>query len=77
MNLVPAIKSIEQQITEIKSRHAKELKPYEDSLASLRKLNTACEACNGTGQRFRRACAEDEGEYYICDECLGTGRKEE
>ena len=75
MNLTPAIREIEKQINEIKNKHQKELQPYMDSLKSLREINTTCEKCDGSGKVFRRACAEDEGDYYSCDACHGTGLK--
>jgi DnaJ-class molecular chaperone len=76
MNLVPAIREISNQITQIEARHAAELKPYIDSLASIRSLNKACEACGGSGKVMRpRACAEDDRERDLvnCAECHGTG----
>lgn len=75
LNLVPAIRQIEQELGKIKARHRAELQPYEDSLKELRKINTACEHCNGKGKVFLRACAEDDGDYYPCAECHGTGEK--
>lgn len=73
MNLLPAIKEIEKQISDIERQHTEELKPYKDSLHSLIKLNNACEYCHGTGKVFRRTCAEDDGDYYTCSNCNGTG----
>lgn len=73
MNLVPAIKEIERQINEIKNKHQNELQPYIDSLKSLREINTTCENCGGSGKVYSRACAEDDGDYYFCDDCRRTG----
>lgn len=75
MNLVPAIIEIESQISGLKSRHRKELEPYINSLKELRKINTACESCGGNGKVWRRSCAEDDGDYYKCDACCGSGKK--
>lgn len=74
MNLIPAINNIRAQIKVIEARHVSELKPYVESLEALRKINTACENCGGTGKIFRRACAEDEGDYHRCEVCHGTGK---
>lgn len=74
LNLVPAIREIESQISEIKARHREELEPYEQSLVELRKINTACEKCGGSGEVFKRSCAEDDGDMYPCDACQGTGK---
>lgn len=76
LNLVPAIREIEKQIGAIKARHRMELKEYEQSLDGLLAINEACLTCGGTGKVFRRSCAEDEGDYYTCKDCGGSGRKE-
>jgi len=81
MNLVPAIRQIEEQISEIEWEYKAKAKPYHDSLQALRKLNTACEKCEGKGKVLRsRACAEDDRpdpndprDYIKCDACGGTG----
>ena len=81
INLVPAIKALEEQIKEIRSEYLETVRPYEDSLRELRKLNTACERCNGTGKLLRhRSCAEDDrpdpndpADYVKCMRCGGTG----
>lgn len=81
LNLVPAIKELEQEITKRKLEFAKSIKPYVDSLAQLRKLNEACEFCNGKGKILRsRVCAEDDRpdpkdprDYRTCPYCAGTG----
>lgn len=75
MNLVPAIREIEQQIREIEHKHKVEMEPYLNSVTELRKINTACEKCGGSGRVWKRACAEDEGDYCGCDTCHGTGEK--
>lgn len=82
VNLVPAIQSIEQQIVDIKCEYERKLKPLEESLKQLRKINETCERCNGNGKVLRsRACAEDDRpdpddprDYNTCPECNGTGR---
>lgn len=82
MNLVPAIRQIEEQISEIEREYKIKAKPYHDSLKALRKLNTACEKCAGKGKVLRRrACAEDDApdpknprDYIKCDACGGTGK---
>lgn len=81
-NVVPAIKAIEDQISEINHRYRQEVAPYEASLKELRKINEACENCYGEGKVLRtRACAEDDrpdpddpSDYIICPCCHGTGR---
>lgn len=75
LNLAPAIRAIEKQINEIKARHRMELKEYEDSLDALMEINEACLKCCGTGLVFSRACAEDEGDYYPCRDCGGSGKR--
>lgn len=76
LNLVPATREIESQIRKMESEFQAKISPYKRSLEELRKINTACEKCAGTGKIFRRSCAEDEGDYYRCEECYGTGEKE-
>lgn len=73
LNLLPAIRSIEEQIRVIESDHRKKIAPYQMSLDELRKINTACETCGGSGQIFKRVCAEDDGSTYLCSVCCGTG----
>lgn len=81
INLVPAIKALEEQIKEIRLEYLETVMPYEDSLRELRKLNTVCERCNGTGKLLRnRSCAEDDrpdpedpNDYEPCKLCGGTG----
>ena len=74
LNLVPAIRAIEGQISELKNEYVKKITPYKESLAKLKEINTACESCCGTGKVFRRSCAEDEGDYYTCPDCKGSGK---
>lgn len=81
LNLVPAIREIEAQIGKINREYKEKLAPYEESLAKLREINTACEVCGGEGKILRsRACAEDDrpdpndpGDWVKCRKCLGTG----
>ena len=80
-NVVPAIKAIEDQISQITRQYQQEIAPYESSLEELRKINEACEHCNGEGKVLRRrACAEDDrpnpndpSDYIKCPRCDGTG----
>ena len=39
----------------------------------LYKTKIQCTSCNGTGQIFKRSCAEDDGEYKTCSKCHGYG----
>ena len=81
LNLVPAIREVEAQIHELETKFNAEVKPYRDSLKALRKINRACERCNGEGKVLRsRACAEDDrpdpddpSDYITCPICHGTG----
>lgn len=81
LNLVPAIREVEHQIHMMEFDHAEKIKPYRDSLKSLREINQACEKCNGAGKVLRsRACAEDDPpdpddprDYNVCPVCHGTG----
>lgn len=50
LNLVPAIRAIEGQISELKNEYVKKITPYKESLAKLKEINTACESCCGTGK---------------------------
>lgn len=76
LNLVPAILEIEREI-----EYKEKLKPYQNSLSYLKKLNTACLYCNGIGKVLRkRICAEDDrpdpndpNDYVYCKQCKGTG----
>lgn len=82
MNLVPAIKAIEEEISKRDREYQKQMEPYIESLKQLRKLNTACEYCNGDGKVLRhRACAEDDApdpndprDYIKCPVCFGSGK---
>lgn len=81
LNLVPAIREIEAQISTIKAEFDKKLKPYQESLTALRNINQACERCCGEGRVLRsRACAEDDrpnpndpSDYNTCPVCHGSG----
>lgn len=81
LNLVPAIKSIEDQLADEKAEYQKRIKPYKDSLAALREINEACERCDGKGKILRsRSCAEDDRpdpndprDYNTCPQCGGSG----
>lgn len=81
LNLVPAIKAIENEIKKLDAEHNKKIKPYIDSLIQLREINTACEFCCGKGKILRkRSCAEDDRpdpedprDYVICPSCGGSG----
>lgn len=81
LNLVPAIRELEREIKNQESDFLSRIKPYKDSLEQLRKLNTACETCCGTGRVLRsRTCAEDDRpnpndpqDYRECSVCRGTG----
>lgn len=83
LNLVPAIKEIKAKIQEKEAQFELDIKPYKDSLEQLRKLNQACEYCNGLGKKLRsRSCAEDDRpdpnnpmDYVSCSKCGGTGYK--
>ncbi len=82
LNLVPAIKAIQEQIEEITDEYTKKLAPYNESLEQLRAINTACERCCGKGKILRsRVCAEDDrpdpdnpNDWIQCPDCYGTGR---
>lgn len=81
LNLVPAIREVEAQIHKLEAKFDAEVKPYRDSLEALRKINQACERCNGEGKVLcSRACAEDDRpdpndprDYITCPICHGTG----
>lgn len=81
LNLVPAIREVEAQIRQMEYDFNSKVKPYKESLVALRKINEACERCNGVGKILRcRACAEDDRpdpndprDYNTCDVCHGTG----
>ncbi len=81
LNLVPAIREIEAQIREMEADFKVKLKPYQESLNALRKINQACENCEGAGKILRsRSCAEDDRpdpndptDWNTCPVCHGTG----
>ena len=82
VNLVPAINELKRIIQQMTEDYKRTIKPYQDSLIALRKLNTACEFCEGKGWVLRgRACAEDDRpdpndphDRIQCDICKGTGK---
>ena len=41
LNLVPAIRAIEEQISELNSEYVKKITPYKESLAKLKEINKA------------------------------------
>jgi hypothetical protein len=81
MNLVPAIKEMEREISRIQTEADRRKRDLKEGLKALRKLNTACENCGGEGKILRsRACAEDDRpdpndprDYRTCSYCRGTG----
>ncbi|MDL2257568.1 hypothetical protein LJC42_00215 [Eubacteriales bacterium OttesenSCG-928-K08] len=78
MNLIPAIKEINRQISEECKRHNEKIIELEAALAAIRKLNTTCETCAGKKVVNKpRACAEDERDQIVCPDCHGTGRTEQ
>ena len=78
LNLIPAIRAIESEISEIKKEYNKKIEPLSTSLEHLRKIN---EACEGKGRLLRhRSCAEDNrpdprdpNDWNTCPDCNGTG----
>ena len=56
----------------------KELQEINITIANLTKIinevEVICNKCNGTGKIFKRTCAEDDGDYYMCNNCEGKGR---
>ena len=50
MNLVGAIRALEDSLFEIEKKFNDEVKPYKDGLEILKKLNTACTKCAGVGK---------------------------
>lgn len=83
LNLLPAIRALEAEVSDLELECKKKLAPYKDSLEALRKLNTACERCDGKGKVLRtRACAEDyrpdpndPADWRTCNVCHGTERE--
>lgn len=81
LNLIPAIKAIESEISGIKEEYNKRIRPLSTSLKHLREINEACETCEGRGRILRhRCCAEDErpdprdpNDWNTCPDCNGTG----
>lgn len=81
LNLVPAIREVEAQIGQLEAEFKAKIKPYRDSLSALRKINTACEKCGGSGKVLRnRAYAEDDRpdpddptDWRSCPICHGSG----
>jgi len=81
LNLVPAIHEIETRIHLLEVDFEEQIKPYRESLSTLRKINEACERCNGKGKVLRgRACAEDDApnpndprDWNTCPVCNGSG----
>lgn len=81
LNLVPAIREVEAQIRNMEVSFQAKLKPYQESLIALRKINKACENCEGFGKILRsRSCAEDDRpdpddlrDWNTCPVCHGTG----
>lgn len=81
MNLVAAIRAFEEKIDEIDRKHLEQRRRYNEILDELRKLNTACEVCEGKGKYLRkRSCAEDDrpdpnnpSDWITCRSCRGTG----
>jgi len=82
MNLIPAIRQMEKEISDREHTFRKEIQELKDGLKALRKINTVCEKCNGKGKYLRpRACAEDDRpnpddptDYLKCSKCNGTGK---
>ncbi|HBN04362.1 MAG TPA: hypothetical protein DD434_01040 [Bacteroidales bacterium] len=76
MNLVPAINEMENVINKIKNEYEGKLNELTSGLKVLRKLNTVCERCNGTGKiKKPHTCAEDDDDYDItCPVCHGSGK---
>lgn len=81
LNLVSAIRELEREIRVQEGEFNSRIKPYRESLEQLRKLNTACETCGGTGKVLRpRVCTEDDrpdpndsANHGECIACKGTG----
>lgn len=74
MNLVPAIREIKRKIESLRSDYDAELRQYQNALDCLRKLNTVCENCDGTGQIFVQNPAGYNIAHITCPTCKGTGR---
>ena len=81
MNLVGAIRALEDSLFEIEKKFNDEVKPYKDGLEILKKLNTACTKCAGVG-KILKSCNNINKhvpnpnkleDYEWCDRCGGTG----
>lgn len=83
VNLVEAIHTVEEQISNMESEFERKIAPYRNGLEALRKMNTVCTKCGGLGKRLRsRACAGDDApdpndpsDYIRCDRCHGSGKE--
>lgn len=83
LNLIPAIKELQKRKNELIKEFQRKVRPLQDSIEHLRKLNEVCERCEGKGWNLRtRVCAEDDRpdpndprDRIICDVCHGTGLK--
>jgi DnaJ-class molecular chaperone len=74
MNLTKQIKEQQTLIIQTKSLHKKVIDSMENDLNTLRRMNDACEKCNGTGKRkVRFDSYGNEFVDVICNACNGTG----
>lgn len=71
-NYLNAIISLRNEIQKKTNEFKKEIKPLEDALKNLRKINTACEYCNGTGIDYTYDAAGQK-EQVNCNYCDGSG----
>lgn len=76
VNLVPAINEIKRIIQQMTDEYTKAIKPYQDSLIELRKLNDTCEMCEGKGWIIvrNRSDLDDQRDHLTCPFCCGTGK---
>jgi len=71
-NYLSTIKSLRNEICKRTEIFNKEIKPLNDALESLIKINTTCEYCEGTGNLYTYDNAGQK-EQISCNNCGGSG----
>ncbi len=79
-DLERAVCTLNEQINNYKNSISKlyeNIKNLKEDVENTWESHDVCPRCKGSKEIFKRSCAEDDGDYYKCGRCNGTGKYKE